>query len=161
MAHLNYYLDLCVDTFIVNDGSVLLRLHEKYDLWGSPGGHIDPGEDSNQAAIREAWEEVGIKVTLVGPIGWKPVDTETNKDLIPPIFVNRHSINETHDHSAFVFVAKSDSRDISPQEEASKDAECIWCSQSDLDELLKNDKRMRPEIHRYASTALQIVGNSK
>ena len=52
MAHNNYYLDLCVETFVVNDDAVLLRLHEKYNYWGTPGGHIDPGEDVNEAALR-------------------------------------------------------------------------------------------------------------
>ncbi len=32
-----------------NKGVVLLRLHEKYNIWTGPGGHIDPGEDSNEA----------------------------------------------------------------------------------------------------------------
>lgn len=158
MAHNNFYLDLCVDTFVVNEGAVLLRLHEKYNYWGSPGGHIDPGQDANEAALREVWEEVGLKVKLVGPQGWVKNDTDTNKDLVPPMFVNRHSISDTHDHSAFIFAAKSDSREINPQEEASKNVECRWCTQDDLDRLLKNDSiRMRPEIHRYASRALKIV----
>lgn len=158
MAHLNYHLDLCVDTFIVNTGAVLLRLHEKYNHWGSPGGHINAGEDVNEAAIREAWEESGLKVTLVGPSGWQQVDTETNKDLVPPLFVNRHSINSTHDHSAFIFAARSDSREINPQEEESMGAEYKWCTEADLDELLKTDNRMRQEIHKYALTALRVAG---
>ena len=64
MAHINYYLDLCSETFIVHNGKVLLRLHEKYDLWTGPGGHIDPGEDPNEAALREVWEEVGLRWSL-------------------------------------------------------------------------------------------------
>ena len=158
MAHLNYYLDLSVDTFIVNGDAVLLRLHEKYNLWNVPGGHIDPGEDANEAALREVWEEVGLKVTLVGPSGWKKTDTETNKDLVPPIFVNRHPITATHDHSGFIFAAKADFRTIDPQTEADKGAECRWLTQEELDALLQDDPRMRPEVHRYASMALRLVG---
>lgn len=157
MSHHNYYLDLCVDTYVVNGDAVLLRLHDKYKYWGSPGGHVDPGEDVNEAALREVLEEAGLEVTLVGPEGWQKADTETNKDLVPPLFLNRHHINEKHDHSAFIFIAKSDSRVISPHEDESKDAEFKWCTQSELDELLASDERMRPEVHKYASTALRLI----
>jgi 8-oxo-dGTP pyrophosphatase MutT (NUDIX family) len=157
MAHYNYYIDLCVDTFVVNNNAVLLRLHEKYNYWGSPGGHIDPGEDANEAAIREVWEEVGLKVELVGPLGWKKLDTQTNRDLVPPIYINRHPINATHDHSSFVFVARSLGREINPQTQEDQGVECRWVTRTELDELFKTDERMRPEVHKYASVALELV----
>lgn len=40
--------------------NALLILHGKYNKWVSPGGHVDPGENSLQAASRESGEEVGI-----------------------------------------------------------------------------------------------------
>lgn len=156
MAHVNYYLDLCVDACVVNNGRVLLRMHDKYHNWGFPGGHIDAGEDTNEAALREVWEEVGLRVELVGPMNWVKSDTDTNLDLVPPVFVNRHKINDTHDHSAFVFVAKSYSQEINPQTKEDQGAECVWLNQFELDELLKTDKRLRVEIHRYASAALKL-----
>ncbi len=157
MAHLNYYVDLCTDTYIVNDGAVLLRLHEKYNVWNAPGGHVDPGEDINQAALREVWEEVGLKVELIGPDTWIKHDLDINKDLVPPIFVNRHPINEHHDHSSFIFIAKSDSREINPQEVASENAQCVWLTKEKLDEMHKNDSRLREDVYRYASTALELI----
>ena len=84
MAHNNYYLDLCVDTLVVNEGAVLLRMHEKYNFWGSPGGHVDPGEDINEAALREVWEEVGLKAELIPPLNWEKKEFASNKHLIPP-----------------------------------------------------------------------------
>ena len=156
MAHLNYYLDLCVEAYIVNDGAVLLRLHEKYNIWSAPGGHIDPGEDANEAVLREVWEEAGLRVELVGPSGWVKTDTESNLDLVPPLFVNRHKITETHDHSCFLFAAKSESREINPQTDADMGAECVWVTREQLDEMLKSDSRLRPENHRYSSAALKL-----
>ena len=157
MAHLNYYLDLTVDTFIVNNGAVLLRLHEKYNYWGSPGGHVDPGEDLNEAARREVWEEVGLKIELVGPVGWVKEDAPGNLDLVPPVFVNRHHINENHDHSSMIFVGVSDSRVITPQTKEDEGVECRWVTQEELEILKETDERLRPENYRYALFALETV----
>jgi 8-oxo-dGTP pyrophosphatase MutT (NUDIX family) len=159
MAHLNYYLDLCVDTYVVHEGAVLLRLHDKYNYWGAPGGHIDPGEDVNEAALREVWEEVGLQATLVAPYGWIKNDSDHNKDLVPPMFVNRHKITDTHDHSAFIFAAKSSAREINPQslEDIKAAAECIWVTKEELLKLHKRDTRLGGDTYRYALAALELV----
>ena len=157
MAHQNYYVDLCTDTYIVNEGAVLLRMHEKYNFWIAPGGHVDPNEDLNEAALREVWEEVGIKVELVGPDSWVQKDEPNNKDLVPPLFINRHSINDVHDHTSHIFVAKSDTREIKPQEEVSMEVECVWVTQAELDKMHKEDKRLRDGTYRYASAALELI----
>ena len=160
MAHNNYYLDLCMEAFVVYQGKVLLRLHDKYNYWGGPGGHIDAGEDCNQAVVREVKEETGLHVVLRGPSGWQAEPTETNLDLVPPMFVNRHKINEHHDHSAFIFAATTDTSDIQA-ENAAEETECRWCTREDLDELIKNDARLRPESYRYAKTALEICKSNQ
>ena len=109
--------------------------------------------------MREIWEETGLQAKLIGPVGWKKEDTKTNQDLVPPIYVNRHKINEHHDHSAFVFVAISQNREVRPQSEEDKTAEakCVWVTQAELDEMQKIDKDLRPEVYKYASTALKLA----
>lgn len=156
MAHNNYYLDLCVDTYIVNDGAVLLRLHEKYNFWGTCGGHIDAGQDANEAAIREVWEESGIEVELVGPKCWNKFDTKENLDLVPPIFVNRHPINEHHDHSGFVFAGRSNTREINPQEDEDQNAKFKWLTKDELQKMHETGE-LRDDVFRYASAALELV----
>jgi 8-oxo-dGTP pyrophosphatase MutT (NUDIX family) len=162
MAHLNYYLDLCVEAYIVHNSAVLLRLHDKYEIWAGPGGHIDPGEDANEAVLREAWEEVGIRAALIGPEGWKKSDTSTNIDLVPPIFLNKHKINDVHSHTTFIFTAIADTRDINPQSKEDKDngASCVWVTAEELTALREHDPRLRPETYRYAMTALQLASKA-
>lgn len=159
MAHLNYYLDLTAETYIVNGGAVLLRLHEKYNLWTGPGGHIDPGEDCNEAALREVWEEVGLKVTLVGSADWQQQDTDTNRDLVPPLFMNRHRINDVHEHSSLIFIAQAHTREVAPQTKEDEGIECRWVTRDELENMSQNDPRLRPEVYKYALAALaQVVG---
>lgn len=36
-------------------------------FWATPGGGLDPGETFEQAACRELWEEVGLRIDDPGP----------------------------------------------------------------------------------------------
>lgn len=52
-----------------NQGRILLERRSDNGRWGVPGGKIDPGETIEQAAVREAFEETGLKVAVVRMIG--------------------------------------------------------------------------------------------
>lgn len=52
--------------FLVRNGMVLLLKHRKLDMWLPFGGHVDPGEDPVQALHREAREETGFEIEIVG-----------------------------------------------------------------------------------------------
>jgi 8-oxo-dGTP pyrophosphatase MutT (NUDIX family) len=43
----------------------LIRRRDR-GAWGIPKGFIDPGESRGEAALKEAWEEAGIRGQLVG-----------------------------------------------------------------------------------------------
>ncbi len=50
---------------VLRDGEVALVHRERYDDWSFPKGKLDPGETFEQAALREVWEETGIRARLV------------------------------------------------------------------------------------------------
>jgi ADP-ribose pyrophosphatase YjhB (NUDIX family) len=41
------------------------------DFWLLPGGGVKPGEDYEGAALREVFEETGIRKAVLGPCVWK------------------------------------------------------------------------------------------
>ena len=107
MPHIHEKVDFCVEVFIVHNNKVLLRMHDKYHIWLSIGGHIELHEDPNQAALREVQEEVGLNVQLADDLLPKIKGDTAYKELIPPKFMNRHRINDTHEHVALVYFARS------------------------------------------------------
>ncbi len=54
---------------IMHEGKILLTKREDFEVWCLPGGHVDGGESTAQAAIREAKEETGLDVALTKLIG--------------------------------------------------------------------------------------------
>lgn len=49
------------------DGRVLLHRHKRLGTWLQPGGHVDPGESCEAAAVRETAEETGVVATHHDP----------------------------------------------------------------------------------------------
>ncbi len=49
---------------VVRDGLVLLVHRARYDDWSLPKGKLEPGETWEDAALREVWEETGVRCTL-------------------------------------------------------------------------------------------------
>lgn len=48
---------------------LLITAKKNREHWLFPKGHVDAGETREEAALREAEEEAGVRATLVGPAG--------------------------------------------------------------------------------------------
>src|SRR3989344_2869084 len=99
MAHIHEKIDFTTSIYIVYEHKVLLHKHKKLHIWLPPGGHIELDEDPNEAAIREAKEETGLDVELVGEE--RRYDSPyQSRDLIAPRFLNRHfyDTGTAHEH---------------------------------------------------------------
>ncbi|MES2953701.1 MAG: NUDIX domain-containing protein [Patescibacteria group bacterium] len=149
MAHTHEQLCLTIAAFLVRDDKVLLVEHPKYSLWLAPGGHIDPGEDTDMAVYREILEECGYKkeeLSFVDGSRSRPmVDTETRL-LMRPEFVDIHQANE-HQHVAFVYYFRvlADHEPVKSDEHTSM----RWFLESELAGITT-----RPSVAWYAADAL-------
>ena len=54
--------------FSLYRGKLLLSRHKARDTWETQGGHVEPGETTEQAARRELWEESGAKEFTIRPV---------------------------------------------------------------------------------------------
>lgn len=151
MAHIHEKIDFTVEVFVVNKNRVLLRLHEKYGIWLSIGGHIELNEDPNEAALREVKEEVGLDIVL-----WKgnkqsveSREADNYNELIPPVGIYRHSISETHEHVALRYLATANSEDVTPE---SPSDQWKWVTKEEMQSI-----DLHPDIKFYAELALDTL----
>jgi 8-oxo-dGTP pyrophosphatase MutT (NUDIX family) len=152
MPHIHEKVDFTAEVFVVYKDRVLLRKHDKYGVWISVGGHVELSEDPNQAAIREVKEEVGLDITLVDTRTTKTLSKDY-KELIPPAFLNRHRINDTHEHVTMTYFAVADSDKVTNSSaEVAEDLK--WLSASELDD---PEYALPEHVRHYARTALEVA----
>ena len=147
MPHIHEKVDFTAEVFIVHKNKVLLRKHDKLKFWLSIGGHIELDEDPTQAAVREAKEEVGLDVKLVGEV---KTFTDGTTALLAPRFLNRHHINDTHEHITFVYFATTESDNINQGTTEISD-EIRWFTREDLE---NPQYELRDNVKFYAEEAL-------
>ena len=67
---------------------VAMRPDGEFVFWALPGGEIEPGESEIEAAVRELREELGIAVTVEGPVYrdanqfWHQGEMQDNVDFL-------------------------------------------------------------------------------
>jgi 8-oxo-dGTP pyrophosphatase MutT (NUDIX family) len=95
--------DWAVAVFVVWDARVMLHLHPKLGIWLPCGGHVEPGELPDDAAVREVEEESGVRVRLVGP---PPLEAPGPRQLARPRGIQLETIAPGHEHVDLVYLAR-------------------------------------------------------
>lgn len=150
MAHIHKKIDFTTSVYIVFNNKVLLHKHKVLNLWLPPGGHIELDEDPNESAVREAKEETGLYVTLIGET--KIYDSHDRaRDLIPPRFLNRHFYDKTrtHEHVDLCFFARSESNNARHEVEG---GEVRWFTKEEIE---RNEHNIVPDVQAHALKALE------
>ena len=151
MPHIHEKIDFTVAIFVVRDGEVLLIHHRKLDKWLPLGGHIELDEDPEAAALREAREESGLEVELIGE---RPPTTEPgSRALIAPRFLDIHRINETHEHIGMIYWARPKNGSLALSAEEHQDIR--WCKREQLDELQPS---ISNAVRWYCCKAIEELG---
>lgn len=150
MAHIHEKIDFTVALFVVHNGKVLLVHHRNLNKWLPIGGHIELDEDPETAALREAKEESGLEVKLLGE---RPPTTEPGtRALIAPRFLDIHRISDTHQHIGMMYWARPKNGMLTLS--ASEHHDIRWCSAEELNTL---QPAMSKAVKWYCRTALREV----
>lgn len=145
--HLHYAIDFTTACYIVRGDSVLMIHHRALDKWLPIGGHIDPGEDPDQALLREIQEECGLEVEIVADRA--PIEDPTVRALYTPAHVNIHKITATHSHVVNIYYARWKSGE--PVLAGAEHHQIRWFTRAEL-----RDPRyaVKPDVLWYAEDAL-------
>jgi 8-oxo-dGTP pyrophosphatase MutT (NUDIX family) len=150
MAHIHEKIDFTVAIFVVHRGRVLLIHHRNLDRWLPLGGHIELDEDPEQAALREAKEESGLDVELLGE---RPPTTEPGtRALIAPRFLDIHRITATHEHIGLIYWARPRGGDLTLATAEHHDIR--WVAPEELDRM---QPPMSGAVKWYCRTAIKEV----
>lgn len=150
MPHIHDKIDFTAEVFVVFGNKVLLRKHDKYGIWLSVGGHIELDEDPNQAAVREVKEEVGLDVELYDTREYQK-ESDDFTELIAPIFLNRHRINDSHEHITLGYFGESNTDEFTNDSpEIAEDLR--WFTINELD---SEQYEIKDSVKFYAKMAIE------
>lgn len=127
--------EFCASVFVVNpvDKKILLCHHQRFNRWVQPGGHIEDNELPEETALRETYEETGVRVKLLGE------RFPREDDFIRPLGIQRNRGKDGSLHIDITYVGVPlDQDDVIEDDEIDR---CAWFS---LEEL--NDIEVFPDI---------------
>lgn len=141
--------DFTATTFVVHEGRTLLLLHRKLGKWFPPGGHIDPHELPDQAAIREVREETGLEVELLA----RGRRLGAVRVLPQPYCILLEDISPGHQHIDLIYFARVCGGRLAHAEREAHAAR--WLTWEALD-----DPEIAEDIRELGRRAIESLGKT-
>ena len=132
--------------YVLKDDKILLHYHKKYNTLFPLGGHIQPNELPDEAAVREVYEEYGLKVSLLH--NDEKLELGNVKQIHKPMYLLLENIGQTVENIDFIYFATTEEDVLKPQEGES--TQFYWLSR---EEIIKN-KNIKQHIKEIALKAL-------
>lgn len=103
-------------------------MHRKNKKWTQPGGHIEDDETPEETALREAYEETGLKISIIGE------RFPREEDYIRPLGIqkNRKINGDLIIDIIYVAVPNNDDEPVLLKQEAT---DIGWFTREELDKI--------------------------
>ncbi len=135
----------CASAYTIDfeNKKVLLMYNKKLNKWLQPGGHIEGKEMPEETAIRETFEETGIKIKIIGP--------SFDNQKFQPVATERY-INKVGDMIDIQFVAIPETKNLVNDE----NNKTMWFSIEELE----NEENVSNEIKIKVKTLYEKYKNN-
>ena len=137
--------------YVVYGDKVLLHRHKKYNTLFPLGGKMNEEEVPHETAIREVYEESGLKIELYNRDSG--LDLGRVVQLHSPIHTLLENVGHEVENIDFIYFARTLSNEVSPQKGESK--ELYWFTKEEIE---SNDS-IKPHVKVMALDALRILSN--
>lgn len=120
----------CASAFVINpiNKKILLVKHHIFDKWVQPGGHIEENETPEEAAIREVYEETGLKISLIGE------RFPREDDMIRPLGIQCNRKENGDKHFDIIYVGTPNNLDA-PLKISDESKDIGWFTRKELENM--------------------------
>ena len=121
--------EFCASVFVVNpiNHKLLLCHHKNFNRWVQPGGHIEKNEVPEETALRETYEETGVRIKLIGE------RFPRVEDYIRPLEIQKNRGKDGGLHVDITYVGIPLSQDLVIEDEEID--RCEWFSYEELNDI--------------------------
>lgn len=120
----------------------VLLIRDPYQNWGLPKGHVESGEGSGEAALREVAEETGLGDLALGP------------ELATIDWYFRARDKLVHKFCAFYLMTSVEGNPVPEEDEGI--SECVWLTLPEAEKRISYDNAR--EVVRVAREAIDAEG---